>query len=140
VNSRPYSAAEVSAGVLVSSDGGGTWLARGALRDAAAPGAADGWAVGTRTTPLVDHSVAGPHNRLLRDNQCVEWVKHDTAQTKLETATSVRPRWAVELPGGAIVLYCRTTTGFVYTTRSDDLGRTWTEPGPVDALKVGPGR
>jgi hypothetical protein len=43
-------------------------------------------------------------------------------------------------PGGAIVLYCRTTTGFVYTTRSDDLGRTWTEPGPVLALKVGPGR
>jgi hypothetical protein len=92
--------AEVSAGVLVSHDGGATWTARGALRDALAPGAADSWAVGTRTTPLVEHSV-------------------------------------VELPGGggAIALFCRTTTGFVYITKSTDLGRTWSEPAPVDALK-----
>lgn len=89
---------EVSAGVLVSHDGGATWTARGALRDALAPGAADSWAVGTRTTSLAEHS-------------------------------------AVELPGGAVALYCRTTTGFIYITKSDDLGRTWSEPMPVDALK-----
>ena len=90
--------AEVSAGVLISNDGGATWIARGALRDTLAPGAADSWAVGTRTTPLVEHS-------------------------------------AVELPGGTVALYCRTTTGFVYITKSNDLGKSWTEPVPVDALK-----
>ena len=90
--------AEISAGVLVSHDGGATWTARGALRDALAPGAADSWAVGTRTTPLVEHS-------------------------------------AVELPGGGVALYCRTTTGFLYITTSQDMGRTWTEPVPVEALK-----